>query len=263
MDYEDLKRIAVLYTEAENAVKRYERITDDNLGFVLESLNEATRLVLSACQDNIGEGQASQMIIAAEASCGLALGDARRGVIAAMIDEIDSFWKSDPPEWFLNENMPEWGAFFDDCDTIRKRWHDDVSFGVKKETWKQAENDYGRLQEIRRRVAVVAPGLYEIRFKAVESKWRCDFKSAKDERRRLQSEEQANECRDDTVFVLSVILALAGMVPAAISVGIAKGWVYDLCFLACSFVVALVFTGFVFGLLRLCRLMRQFCVRLK
>lgn len=260
MNYEDFKKIAVLYTEAENAVKRYERITDDNLGFVIERLNEATRFVLSACRDDIDEEESQRRVLAAESACNLALCDARRGAIAAMFNEIDAFWKSNPPEWFLNEKMPEWSVCFDDCINIRKRWHDDVGMGVTKETWEQAEDDYRRLQEIRRSIAVVSPALYENKFNATESKWRHEFKSAKEERRRCQFDERAKECCDDIIFVLSVGLALAGMIPTIRSTVVTKGWQYGLLFLSVSFAIALVLTSMVFCLLWLYRKTHLYCV---
>ena len=106
-DCAELETVQVLYDQAEEALKSYERITLTNLAPAINQLRYAGHHLLAATKgDDISSRD--RHVMAARRHCERALFDAREATIVFLLDDFRSFRENLFTEAELSSALPDW-----------------------------------------------------------------------------------------------------------------------------------------------------------
>jgi len=202
--------IRKLYEEAEEALKRYERISLVNLAPALNELRYVGHHLLEA--DGAGnEADKLQHLTRAKAHCERARYDAKEATIISLLECVADLRAMGISADEMRQFIPDWDDLIDDASAARtllertgnvKNDRDDA----------EIESAIERLMCFRERILAAESGVLSLRNQREEENRKIEEANLAEKARAEDEASIARERKDDRRFITSTILAVAGIV---------------------------------------------------
>ena len=205
--------IQTLYSDAEESVKRYERIGLDNLVPAINELRYAGQHLIAAETAN-GEDERDKHLFRAERHCERARYDAKESTIVALLERIATIRSLGVTDGELAEVLPDWEQI------LRKACHAQsflVRAGnVKNAPAEELDKAIFELLDASEQLHRCEPAIMGLRQKRLEA---IDAERQAEENRRVHAQEEAmreERIKDDRRYANSMLLAWIGLVVGAL-----------------------------------------------
>lgn len=202
--------IRKLYEEAEEALKRYERISLANLAPALNELRYAGHHLLEA-DDAGNETGKLQHLTRAKAHCERARYDAKEATIISLLECVADLRAMGISADEMRQFIPDWDELIDDASAARallERTGNVKNIGEDAEI----ESAIERLMHFRERILAAESGVLSLRNQREEENRKIEEANLAEKARAEDEANIARERKDDRRFVTSTILAVAGIV---------------------------------------------------
>lgn len=199
-----------LYEEAENALKRYERISLSNLAPALNELRYAGHHLLEA-DSAFDEADRDKHLIRAKAHCERAKFDAKEATIISLLECIADLRTMGISADEMRQFIPEWDTLIDNASAARALLE---RAGSSKDTRDdtEVESAIECLMTFRDRILAAESGVVSLRNRREEENRRIEEYNLAEKARAEEDANIARERKDDRRFVTSTILSIAGVV---------------------------------------------------
>ena len=202
--------IRKLYEEAEEALKRYERISLANLAPALNELRYAGHHLLEA--DGVeNEADKLQHLARAKAHCERARYDAKEATIISLLECVADLRAMGISADEMRQFIPDWDNLIDDASAARallERTGNVKNIGDDAEI----ESAIGRLMYFRERILAAESGVLSLRNRREEENRKIEEANLAEKARAEDEANIARERKDDRRFITSTILAVTGIV---------------------------------------------------
>lgn len=212
-----LAEIRQIYSDAEYAIKRYERIALEEQVAAINELRYAGHHVLAASQTEV-DAEIEDHIASARNHCRRAVNDAKDAAIVSLLEFFEQFGDCRFTGTELETSIPDWKSCFAEIAALQHKF---VEAGMAKEIAYCDEIDAGilRLIELRERFAAVMPLLNENRYKEECAAKTAEKEHAEAEKRQQQEERDAAKTTEYRHFVISIVVAVVlAIIGIAVSV---------------------------------------------
>lgn len=201
-----LDDIRKLYSDAEYAIKRYERIALEEQVAAINELRYAGHHILEASKTKDADRMQSHI---AEASihCVRAVNDAKDAAIVAQLEFFEQFHDCRFAATELEAAIPDWKACFSEIASLQKK----LAFaGMAKDIAYGDEVDSAilRMMELREKFTAALPLLNENRFNEEASVRLREKEHAEAVKRQEQEEKDAARITEHRHFVISIVVAV-------------------------------------------------------
>ena len=203
----DIKK---LYENAENALKRYERISLSNLAPALNELRYAGHHLLEA-EGAANDEDRAQHLTRAAAHCERAEYDAKEATIISLLECVADLRALGISADEMRQFIPDWDALIDDASAARALLE---RTGNVKDVGDDAEVESAieRLMTFRERILAAESGVLSLRNRREEENRKIEEYNLAEKARAEDEANIARERKDDRRYVSSMILSVAGVV---------------------------------------------------
>lgn len=214
-----LAEIRKIYSDAEYAIKRYERIALEDQVAAINELRYAGRHILEASQTD-DEVTIEDHIASARNHCRRAVNDAKDAAIVSQLEFFAQFGDCRFTGTELEKVLPDWKEAFVEIASWQKKFADagmakDISYGDELDT------GILRLMELREKFSSVLPVLNENRFQEEFAEKSEEKSHAEAVKRQEQQERDAAKTTEHRHFVISIVVAVVlAIIGIAVSIAI-------------------------------------------
>ena len=203
-------KIKVLYEDAENALKRYERITLSNLAPALNELRYAGHHVLEADAATDDESRKSHETRAI-GHCERAKLDAKEATIISLLECVADLRSLGIAADEMREFIPDWNALVDEASAARSLLE---RIGNAKGADDDMEVDaaIAKLMDFRDRIIAAESSVLALRNHREEEARKIEEYNLAEKARAEDEANVARERKDDRRYVASIILSAVGIV---------------------------------------------------
>ena len=221
-DCAELEAVRVLYGQAEEALKSYERITLTNLAPAINQLRYAGHHLLAATKGDDVSCR-DRHIMSARRHCERALFDAREATIVFLLDDFRSFRENLFTEAELSSALPDWQSILLKMSTGCRLLE---QAGMAKFFTADGLAVITDLLDVRDKIHAAMPKLASMREKRELEKVKA-LQAAEDELRKEQeARELAKEKKSDRIAVLGILLSVASILLAIIALGPIRRFIF-------------------------------------
>lgn len=201
-----LDDIRKLYSDAEYAIKRYERIALEEQVAAINELRYAGHHILEASKSEDADGIQSHIDEAA-IHCVRAVNDAKDAAIVAQLEFFEQFHDCRFAATELETAIPDWKACFAEIASLQKKL---ASAGMAKDIAYGDEVDSAilRMMELREKFTAALPLLNENRFNEEAAERLREKEHAEAAKRQEQEEKDAARITEHRHFVISIVVAV-------------------------------------------------------
>lgn len=202
-----LDEIRRLYSEAEYAIKRYERIALEEQVAAINELRYAGHHILAASKAEDAP-EVESNIVEARIHCLRAVNDAKDAAIVSQLEFFEQFHDCRFAATELEKAIPDWKTCFSEISALQKKlatagMAKDVAYGD------EADSAILRMMELREKFTAVLPLLNENRFMEETAAKMREQEHAEAERKQEQEEKDAARVTEHRHFVISIFVAVA------------------------------------------------------
>ena len=195
-----------LYSDAEYAIKRYERIALEDQVAAINELRYAGHHILEAEQLS-DEDEVRSHIESARNHCQRAINDAKDGAIVSQLEFFEQFGDCRFAGSELEKLIPDWKSCFAEIAALQKKF---ATAGMAKDVVYGDEIDAGilRLMELREKFAAVLPALNENRYQMELAAKTQERLHAEAEKLQAQEDKDSARVTEYRHFVISIVVAV-------------------------------------------------------
>lgn len=211
-----------LFSRAELAVKRYERIGLEAQIGAINELRYAGHHLMRASEGK-SEKEIGRHALCAERHSLRALHDARDAALLVSLEKIDNYFNLMFTVEELKDALPDYEALYAEITSFRTLL-ENSPMAKNREDGDEVDQAISRLQEIRGRLDVIAPILAEKRHQAELAKQRAEQEQNDAEKREKQDRENQKALTDRRNHQLSVLLGVLGILASILGTVVGILW---------------------------------------